>query len=81
MDRIWHQFSKFTSNNFPSFEITSPFSRMELLRDGVDLQALSGKALTTGDAQFFDDASNPPKIKECLDSNNVCKVLFFHPRI
>lgn len=50
---------------------------MEILREGVDLQAMSGKALTIGDAHFFDDSSNFAKIKEFLDSSNVRMATLF----
>lgn len=43
---------------------------MEFLRDGVDLQAISGRALA-GDAHLFEEATTPAKIRQCLDSTKV----------
>lgn len=42
-----------------------------LLRDGVDLQALSAKSLI-GDSYLFEEVTTPQKIKELLDSPKVC---------
>jgi hypothetical protein len=52
------------------------------LRDNVDLQAISGKALA-GDAHFFEDVTTPAKIKQYLDSfqvlgNILCFYNYFH---
>lgn len=41
-----------------------------LLRDGVDLQALSGGSLI-GDSYFFEETTTPGKIREYLDSFKV----------
>ncbi len=46
-------------------------SGMEFLRDGVDLQAISGRALA-GDAHLFEEATTPAKIRQYLDSTKVC---------
>lgn len=45
------------------------------LRDNVDLQAISGKALA-GDAHFFEDVTTPAKIRSYLDSFKVRKLLY-----
>ncbi len=41
-----------------------------LLRDGVDLQALSAKTLI-GDSYLFEEVTTPGKIKEYLESSKV----------
>ena len=51
-----------------------------ILRDGVDLQALSGKAFA-GDAYFFEEATTPAKIKEYLDSSKVICACYLHTYI
>jgi hypothetical protein len=58
-----------------------------LLRDGVDLQAFSGKSFI-GDAYLFEEVTTPAKIKELLDSFKVPYLfefllifLFYFPRI
>lgn len=52
---------------------------MELLRDGVDLQALSGRTLAVGgDAHLFEEAATPGKIRLCLDSSKVIPTILFH---
>jgi hypothetical protein len=43
---------------------------MEFLRDGVDLQAIGGRALA-GDAHLFEEATTPAKIRNYLDSTKV----------
>lgn len=44
------------------------------LRDGVDLNMISQTAMSTvGDAHFFEDATPPVKIRQYLDSNQVCQ--------
>jgi hypothetical protein len=45
-----------------------------LLRDGVDLQAFSGKSFI-GDAYLFEEVTTPAKIKELLDSFKVTGIL------
>ena len=40
------------------------------LREGVDLQGMSGRTIA-GDAHFFDDATTPAKVRAYLDSGKV----------
>jgi hypothetical protein len=40
------------------------------LREGVDLQGISGRV--AGDAHFFEDATSPAKVRAYLDSIKVC---------
>ena len=44
------------------------------LRDGVDLQALSGTTIN-GDAHYFDDNTSPAKVRQNLDSIKVRNML------
>ncbi len=55
---------------------------MELLRDGVDLQAIGGRTLAVGgDAHLFEEAATPAKIRTCLDSNKVSQLPYELPHI
>jgi hypothetical protein len=65
---------------FPSFSLkvfSSAYKIMEsFLREGVDLQGMSGRTIA-GDAHFFEDATTPTKVRAYLDSAKVIIVRFF----
>jgi hypothetical protein len=42
------------------------------LRNGVDLQNMYNIKNFAGDAHFFEDTTTPAKVKEYLDSFQVC---------
>lgn len=44
------------------------------LREGVDIQGMSGRAMAGGDAHFFEDSTSPNKVRQYLDSIKVAAV-------